>query len=136
MLIIQRKKKKKKSSILQLSVETIEPILSRDDIIAAQKTVHEIYCDEKILDYIVALVFATRKPEQCGLGEIAKYITYGVSPRATLALHKASRAHAFLKKRTFVTPDDVKVVAPRYTSPSTCSFCRCRSGLHNDRYAY
>ena len=96
----------------QNSVESIEPILSRDDIIAAQKTVHEIYCDEKILDYIVALVFATRKPEKCGLGEISKYITYGVSPRATLALHKASRAHAFLKKRTFVTPDDVKVVAP------------------------
>lgn len=93
------------------SFESIEPILSHDDIIAAQKTVNEIYCDEKILDYIVALVFATRTPEAFGLSESKKYISYGVSPRATLALHKASKAHAFLKKRSFVTPDDVKSVA-------------------------
>ncbi len=94
-----------------LSLNTIEPVLTREDIIAAQHLVHDIYCDEKILDYIVALTFATRKPEKYNLSEIKKYIFYGVSPRATLALHKASRAHAFLKKRTFVTPDDVKTVA-------------------------
>ncbi len=94
-----------------LSLDTIEPVLTREDIIAAQHLVNDIYCDEKILDYIVALTFATRKPEKYNLNEIKKYIFYGVSPRATLALHKASRAHAFLKKRTFVTPDDVKTVA-------------------------
>ena len=94
-----------------LEMESIQPVLSREDIIAAQQLVHDIYCDEKILDYIVAIVFATRKPEKAGLSDIKKYISYGVSPRATLALHKASRAHAFLKKRNFVTPDDVKAVA-------------------------
>ena len=94
-----------------LALESIQPVLTREDIIAAQQLVHEIYCDEKILDYIVALIFATRKPEKYNLQEIKKYIAYGVSPRATLALHKASRAHAFLKKRGFVTPDDVKAVA-------------------------
>ncbi len=93
------------------SVESLEPVLSREDIIAAQQTVHEMYCDEKILDYIVSLVFATRNPDKCGLSDIKKYISYGVSPRASLALHKAGRAHAFLKKRTFVTPDDIKAVA-------------------------
>ena len=94
-----------------LSLDAIEPVLTREDIIAAQHLVNDIYCDEKILDYIVALTFATRKPEKYNPNDIKKYIFYGVSPRATLALHKASRAHAFLKKRTFVTPDDVKAVA-------------------------
>ena len=94
-----------------LSIEEIKPVLSREDILSAQQTVHDIYCDDKILDYIVSLTFATRKPEKYGLQELQKYIAYGVSPRATLALHKASRAYAFLKKRAFVTPDDVKAVA-------------------------
>ena len=94
-----------------LSLDLIEPVLTKEDIIAAQHLVNEIHCDEKILDYIVSLVFATRKPESFGLTDIKKFISYGVSPRATLALAKASRAHAFLKKRSFVTPDDVKAVA-------------------------
>ncbi len=94
-----------------LSLDAIQPVLTREDIILAQQLVHDIYCDEKIVDYMVALIDATRRPEKYALHEIKKYISYGVSPRATLALHKASRAHAFLKKRTFVTPDDVKAVA-------------------------
>lgn len=94
-----------------LSLDSIQPVLSAGDITNAQKLVHDIYCDEKILDYIVSVIFATRKPEKYNLHDIKKYISYGVSPRATLALHKASRAHAFLKKRAFVTPDDVKAVA-------------------------
>ena len=81
-------------------------------IIAAQKTVHEIYCDEKILDYIVALVFATRKPDTMWSRRDFKVHYLWRFASCTLALHNASRAHAFLKKRTFVTPDDVKVVAP------------------------
>ncbi len=92
-------------------VDEIKPVLDKETLLAAQKTVDQIYCDEKILDYIVSLAFATRAPQNYGLEELRKYILYGVSPRATLALHKASRAHAFLKKRTFVTPDDVKAVA-------------------------
>lgn len=93
------------------NVEEIQPVIDKETLLAAQKTVDQLYCDEKILDYIVSLVSATRNPQGHGLEEFKKYILYGVSPRATLALHKASRAHAFLKKRTFVTPDDVKAVA-------------------------
>ncbi len=72
----------------------------------------EIYVDDKIAQYIVNLVFASRDPSAARLDDIKPYIEYGVSPRATLALRDAARAHAFLKRRSFVTPDDVKVVAP------------------------
>ena len=92
-------------------LDTIQPVIDKEALLAAQKTVDQIYCDDKILEYIVSLVSATRAPEDYGLEEHEKYLLYGVSPRATLALHKASRAYAFLKKRTFVTPDDVKAVA-------------------------
>lgn len=71
-----------------------------------------MYVDEKITDYIVNIVFATRVPEQFRLDKIKPFILYGVSPRATLALFNASRAYAFLKRRHFVTPDDVKAIAP------------------------
>jgi MoxR-like ATPase len=94
-----------------ISLDALETVITKDEILAVQDLVEKIYCDEKILDYIVALVFATRTPELFKLPDIKKYITYGVSPRATLALHKAARAYAFLKKRHFVTPDDVKAVA-------------------------
>ena len=92
-------------------VEKIKPVVDKEAILEAQKTVEQIYCDDKILEYIVSLVSATRAPEEYELEELKKYLLYGVSPRASLALHKASRAYAFLKKRTFVTPDDVKAVA-------------------------
>lgn len=89
----------------------IEPVINKDNILEAQNIVNKIYCDEKITDYIVSLVFATRFPELYKLQDIKKYISYGVSPRATLALYNACKAYAFLKKRHFVTPDDVKAVA-------------------------
>jgi len=93
------------------SLDDIQTVISKDEILHAQKTVSQLYCDDKILDYCVSFVAATRAPEEFGLADLKKYILYGVSPRATVALHKASRAYAFLKKRTFVTPDDVKAVA-------------------------
>lgn len=93
------------------NLDVIKPVIDKEALLSAQKTVDQIYCDDKILEYIVSLVSATRAPQDYGLEEQRKYLLYGVSPRATLALHKASRAHAFLKKRTFVTPDDVKAVA-------------------------
>ncbi len=93
------------------TLDAIEPVVDKKAIMEAQKTVDQIYVDDKILEYIVSLVSATRTPGEYGLDELEKYLLYGVSPRATLALHKASRAYAFLKKRTFVTPDDVKAVA-------------------------
>ena len=86
-------------------------VLNKDDILAAQKLVQSVYIDDKVVDYIINVIFATRNPEDYNLGNIKRYIQYGVSPRATLALYSAARAQAFLKKRHFVTPDDVKAVA-------------------------
>jgi MoxR-like ATPase len=88
--------------------ESIHPVVDRDALFSAQQLVRKIYVDQKIVDYIIDLVFATRKPNQA----LKRYIQYGVSPRATLALYAASQAQAFLKKRHFVIPDDVKAIAP------------------------
>ncbi|MGB8468119.1 MAG: MoxR family ATPase [Candidatus Babeliales bacterium] len=92
-------------------VATITQVLDRESLFQAQKVVEQIYVDPKIVDYIVALVFATRTPKMYNLAQLQSYIQYGVSPRATVALYKAAQAHAFLKKRNFVIPDDVKAVA-------------------------
>ncbi len=100
--------------ILRRSTVTpvIQQVLSKEDIFKVQKLVQQIYVDEKITEYIVNIVFATRIPESCSLKDIASFIQYGASPRATLALYNASKAHAFLQQRHFVTPDDIKAVAP------------------------
>jgi MoxR-like ATPase len=80
-------------------------------ILEARQTCSQIYMDEKLKDYILSIVFATRYPEKYGLPALKSQIQYGASPRATLALAKASRAHAFIHHRGFVTPEDVKSVA-------------------------
>lgn len=95
----------------QLNEATIYPVLTKDEIHAAQKLVNTIHVDEKISDYILHIIFATREPEKYKLKELKPFIQYGVSPRASLAMHQATRAHAFLKQRHFVIPDDVKAVA-------------------------
>lgn len=111
-LLVQHPTLKEEREILARSMQdtTIHQVIDKKAIFAAQQLVKQIYMDEKIVDYILALVFATRSPEAYSLKELKKYIQYGVSPRATLALHHAAKAHAFLKKRHFVTPDDVKAV--------------------------
>ena len=81
-------------------------------IMAARHRITELYMDDRIVDYIVDIVHATRKPADAGLADLAPLIEFGASPRATIALAQASRAHAFLRGRTFVTPDDVKALAP------------------------
>jgi MoxR-like ATPase len=77
----------------------------------AKATVGALYVDEKVKRYIVDLVFATREPKEIGLPDLAPLIAHGASPRATIALNQAARAHAFLRHRAFVTPDDVKAIA-------------------------
>lgn len=84
-------------------------IINKEDIIKARALVNEIYIDEKIKDYIVDIVFATRTPQNYGL-KIDDLIQYGASPRATIYLTIAAKAHAFLKRRGYVTPEDVKSV--------------------------
>ena len=93
-----------------MSSNSIMQVLTHNDILESQKYAQSMYVDEKIINYIVSIVFATRKPFDYKLHDIASYITYGVSPRATLALYNAAKAHAFLAKRHYVTPDDVKAV--------------------------
>jgi MoxR-like ATPase len=81
------------------------------DLAAGKAMLHRLYVDEKVKDYVVNLVFATRDPRGHGLPDLAPLIEYGASPRATIFLTLAARAHAFLRRRAFVTPEDVKAVA-------------------------
>jgi MoxR-like ATPase len=88
----------------------VKGVVDKEAILAAQRGVREIYIDEKVKRYIVDLVFATRDPKEAGLKDLAPLLAYGASPRATIALNLAARAHAFLRHRGFVTPDDVKAI--------------------------
>jgi len=90
----------------------IDAVASPGVILEARRRIAELYVDDRVVDYIVDIVHATRRPAEAGLGELAPLIEYGASPRATIFLAQGSRAHAFLRGRTFVTPDDVKAVAP------------------------
>jgi MoxR-like ATPase len=85
------------------------PVIAPDRIARAQKVVTQIYMDEKVKDYIVNVVFATREPASYGL-DIKNLIAYGASPRASVYLALAARAHAFLRGRGYVTPEDVKAI--------------------------
>jgi MoxR-like ATPase len=90
----------------------VEAVVTPAAIMEARARIAELYLDDRIVDYIVEIVQATRNPAESGLKEVAPLIEFGASPRATIALAQASRAHAFLRGRTFVTPDDVKAIAP------------------------
>jgi MoxR-like ATPase len=89
----------------------IDAVAGPEELLRAQQTVADIYVDPKVKDYMVNVVFATREPAQSGVKDLAGYIEYGASPRATIYLNLAARAHAFLQHRGFVTPEDVKAVA-------------------------
>ena len=90
----------------------IRHVATPEAILEARGRIADLYMDDRIVDYIVDIVHATREPEAAGLKELAPLIEFGASPRATIALAQASRAHAFLRGRAFVTPDDVKAIAP------------------------
>jgi MoxR-like ATPase len=83
---------------------------SPDQILGARSVISQIYIDDKIKDYIVNVIQATREPRAHGLAELADFIEYGASPRASIYLNLAARAHAFLRHRGYVTPEDVKAV--------------------------
>ena len=88
----------------------VEQVSSIDEILSARRVIGQIYIDDKVRDYIVDVIYATRDPRQHGLREIADFIQYGASPRASIYLNLAARAHAFLRHRAYVTPDDVKAI--------------------------
>src|SRR5690554_4782554 len=88
------------------------PTSSPEQLLEAGRVVRDIYVDDRVKDYIVDVVFATREPKAKGMEELGPLIEYGASPRASIALNLAARAHAFLRHRGYVTPEDVKAVGP------------------------
>jgi MoxR-like ATPase len=88
------------------------PVITPQQLVEARRIISQVYVDDKVKDYIVDVVFATREPQQRGLKELAPLIEFGASPRASIALNLAARAHAFLRHRGYVTPEDVKAVGP------------------------
>jgi MoxR-like ATPase len=87
-------------------------VVTPQELLEARKVISQVYVDDKVKDYIVEVVFATRQPEKHGLKDLAPLIEFGASPRASIALNLAARAHAFLRHRGYVTPEDVKAVGP------------------------
>ncbi len=89
-----------------------QPVVTPTELLDARKIIGQIYVADKVKDYIVDVVFATREPQKHGLKDLAPLIEFGASPRASIALNLAARAHAFLRHRGYVTPEDVKAVGP------------------------
>jgi MoxR-like ATPase len=90
----------------------VQPVVTPQELLQARETVRQIYVDDKIKNYVLDLVLATRNPGQNGLSDLNNLIDFGASPRASISLITASRAHAFIKGRGFVTPEDIKQMAP------------------------
>ena len=88
-----------------------KPILTPEDILRARDVVREVYMDEKIEQYIIDIVFASRRPADYGLENLSNFITFGGSPRASISLALASKAYAFIKRRGYVIPEDVRAIA-------------------------
>ncbi len=87
-------------------------VVEPEQLVSARRVVRDVYMDDRVKDYIVDVVFATREPTRKGMKEMASLIEYGASPRASIALALAARAHAFLRHRGYVTPEDVKAIGP------------------------
>lgn len=113
-VIIGYPKKEEEKLIIRQNISgrkiDIKPVLQPSEIIEAREIVQKVYIDEKIERYIVDIVFATRFPQDYGLGELKEMISFGASPRASISLALAARAYAFLKQRGYVTPEDVRAV--------------------------
>jgi MoxR-like ATPase len=90
----------------------VNAVVSMEEILNARKSVRKIYMDEKIEQYLLDLVFASRKPRDYGLGDLEPLINFGGSPRASISIAQASKANAFLNRRGFVIPEDIRNVAP------------------------
>lgn len=89
----------------------VQPVIAKEDLLRAADRADQIYVDSKVKNYVVEIVMATRKPAEYGLGRIASLIQVGGSPRATISLFRAAKAHAFLRGRGYVTAEDVKAIA-------------------------
>jgi len=92
-------------------VITFSPVVKPEDILHSRAIVGDIYMDEKIEKYILDIVFATRSPKQYNLGNLTQLISYGASPRASINLALGAKAYAFLKRRGYVVPEDVRAIS-------------------------
>ena len=108
---IEEEKKIIRENIAGEGLPQVKAVTSIDEILRARKVVNEVYRDEKIEQYVADIVFATRYPERYGLKEMKEMIALGGSPRASINLAKAARAFAFIKRRGYVVPEDVRAVA-------------------------
>jgi len=113
-VVINYPKKEEEKLIIRQNIvkeqPRVAPILSPKDIVAARDVVRQVYIDEKIERYIIDIVFATRFPEEYGLDSLKDMISFGASPRASINLALAARAYAFIKRRGYVIPEDVRAV--------------------------
>lgn len=114
-VVVTYPKKEEEAEILErMAIDhtpQVEPVIGKEDLMRSRKRVDAIYVDDKLKAYIVDLVMATRKPSEYGLGHVASLLAVGGSPRATINLTRAGKAHAFLRGRGFVTAEDIKAVA-------------------------
>jgi MoxR-like ATPase len=94
------------------SAQEIEQVATKDDIFALQKEASQVHIDDEVIEYIVNIVNATREPAKFGLEDLAEYIEFGASPRASINIYKASKAYALLGGKDFVTPLDIAQIAP------------------------
>ena len=95
---------------MSLNDLSVNPVISPEDILKARNLIHDIYIDEKIEKYILDIVFATRSPKEFGLNKLTELISYGASPRATINLAIGAKAMAFIKRRGYVIPEDVRAI--------------------------
>ena len=113
-VVLNYPKKDEEKLIIQLNLLKQFPranaVVSPADIVRAREVVKEVYMDEKIQKYIIDIVFATREPAEHGLAKFKEMITYGASPRASISLAQASKAYAFIKRRGYVIPEDIRAV--------------------------
>jgi MoxR-like ATPase len=114
-VVITYPKKEEERNIIRYNLNPegaskINAVVSTQDIIGARKLVREVYMDEKIEQYILDIVFATRFPDEYKLGKLKPLISYGASPRASISLALAAKAYAFIKRRGYVIPEDVRAV--------------------------
>lgn len=100
-----------RANVRKEGLEKVQKVMGVADILRIRDLVREVYLDEKIEQYIVDLVFATRNPAKYGLPQLEHIVEYGCSPRASINLALAAKAHAFLQNRAFVTPEDIRAVA-------------------------
>ena len=112
--VVHYPKKEEEKAIIRLnmseSLPKVVPMLKPEDVVTARNVVREVYVDEKIERYIVDIVFATRFPDEYGIKNLANMISFGGSPRASINLALASKAYAFIKRRGYVIPEDVRAV--------------------------